>query len=98
MNADLLFFASAFILGRHIDDAVCVDVEGDIDLWQSAWGRWDADQVELAEYLVILCHLAFTLEHSDRHGCLIIFGSRKNLAFLGRDRCVAIDKPREHAA
>ena len=42
------------VLGRHVDDAVGVDVEGDLDLRGSPRGRRKADQLELAERLVEL--------------------------------------------
>ena len=43
-------------------------------------------------------HLALALEHADRHRVLAVLGGREDLALLGRDRGVAVDQPREHAA
>src|SRR5580704_18555723 len=53
LDADLLLLAGAFILGRDIDDAVGVDVEGDLDLRHAARRRRQADEIELAEHLVV---------------------------------------------
>ena len=36
LDADLLFLAGALVLGRNLDDAVGVDVEGDFDLRHAA--------------------------------------------------------------
>src|SRR3984885_12385853 len=63
LDADLLLLARAFVLGRHVDDAIGVDVEGDLDLRHAARRRRNADKIELAEHLVVGRHLALTLEH-----------------------------------
>ncbi len=81
-----------------VDDAVGVDVEGDLDLRHAARRRGDADQVELAEQLVVRRHLALALEHADRHRLLVVLGGRVDLRLLGRDRGVAVDHAGEHAA
>ena len=98
LDADLLLLAGALVLGGHVDDAVGVDVEGDLDLRHAARRRRDSDQVELAEHLVVRGHLALALEDADRHRILIVLGGREDLALLGRDGRVAVDHPREHAA
>src|SRR5947209_2452655 len=41
LDADLLLLAGALVLGRHVDDAVGVDVEGNLDLRHPAWRRRD---------------------------------------------------------
>jgi hypothetical protein len=51
-----------------VDDAVGVDVEGHFDLRHAARRRRNADEVELAEQLVVGRHLALALEDADRHG------------------------------
>ena len=45
-DRDLLLLAGAEVLRRHVDDAVGVDVEGDLDLRHAARRRRDARQVE----------------------------------------------------
>ena len=98
LDADLLLLAGRLVLGRHVDDAVGVDVEGDLDLRHAARRRRDADQVELAEHLVVARHLALALEHPDGDGGLVVLGGGEHLALLGRDRGVAVDDAGEHAA
>src|SRR5215218_2172683 len=60
-----LLLAGAAVLGRDVDDAVGVDVEGDLDLRHATRRRRDADQLEVAEHLVAVGHLALALEHLD---------------------------------
>ncbi|EAS48812.1 putative glutamate dehydrogenase [Aurantimonas manganoxydans SI85-9A1] len=97
LDGDPLLLVGALVLGRHVDDAVGVDVEGDLDLRHAARCRRDALEVEPAERLVVLRHLAFALEDLDGHGVLRVLGGGEHLALLGRDRGVAIDQAGEHA-
>lgn len=39
----LLFTACAFVFGRHVHDSVGVNVEADLDLGYSTWGRGDSN-------------------------------------------------------
>ena len=39
-----------------------LNVEGNFDLWDTTWCRWDAGQLELAEDVVVLGHGALALE------------------------------------
>ena len=88
----------ALSVACDVDDAVGVDVEGDLDLRHAARRRRNADEIELAEQLVVGRHLALALEDADGHRVLIVLGGREHLALLGRDGGVAVDQPREHAA
>ncbi|EAU48101.1 putative NAD-specific glutamate dehydrogenase encoded in antisense gene pair with dnaKJ [Salipiger bermudensis HTCC2601] len=97
LDGDLLLFVRALVLGGHGDDAVGVDVEGHLDLRQAARCRRDLLEIELAEQLVVCCHLALTLEDADRHGRLVVLGGGEDLRLLGRDRGVAVDQAGEHA-
>src|SRR5262249_14532888 len=42
LDADLLLLAGRLVLGRDVDDAVGVDVEGHLDLRHAAWRRRNA--------------------------------------------------------
>ncbi|EMS95236.1 putative NAD-specific glutamate dehydrogenase [Agrobacterium tumefaciens str. Cherry 2E-2-2] len=95
LDADLLFLAGALVFRRNLHDAVGVDIEGYFDLRNATRCRRQADEVELAEQLVVLRHFALTLRDADGHGRLVVFGGREGLALLGRDRRVAIDQTRE---
>lgn len=64
-RSHLLLLARCLVLCRDVDDPVCVDVERDLDLGHAAGRRGDADQVELAEHLVVGGHLALALQDLD---------------------------------
>ena len=98
LDAHVLFFVGRLILGADRDDAVGVDVECDFDLRHAARRRGDADEIELAERTVVRRHFALALEDADRYGALVVLCGREDLALLGRDRGVAFDQAREHAA
>ena len=98
LDTDLLFLPGGFVPGRDIDDAVGVDVEGNRDLRQAARRRRNADQIELAEQLVVGGHFTLALEDADGDRGLVVLGGREGLALLGRDRRVALDQAGEHAA
>ncbi|EAQ07482.1 putative NAD-specific glutamate dehydrogenase encoded in antisense gene pair with dnaKJ [Yoonia vestfoldensis SKA53] len=97
LDGDFLFFASAFVLGTNLDNAVGVDVECHLDLGHAAGGWWDVFKVELAQHLVVSGHLTFALEHPQGHGILVVFGGREDLRFFRRDRRVAVDQAGEYA-
>src|SRR4051794_232200 len=97
-DLDLLLLAGAEVLRRHVEDAVRVDVEADLDLRDAAGRRRDAGQLELAERLVVGRHLALALQDVDLHGRLVVLGRREDLGLTGRDRRVALDELRHHAA
>ena len=97
-DLDLLLLAGAEVLGRHVEDAVGVDVERDLDLRDAARRRRDARQLELAERLVVGRHLALALEHVDLDRRLVVLGGREDLRLAGRDRRVALDQLGHHAA
>merc|ERR1719401_1576482 len=53
-DRDLLALASALVLSTDVQDAVGVDLEGDLDLGLATRGRRDATKLELAEQVVVL--------------------------------------------
>ena len=93
-----MFFAGAEVLGADVDDAVGVDVEGDLDLGHAAGGGRQANQVELAQRHVVLCELALALEHVNFHRWLIVRRGREGLGAAGGDGRVALDHRGGHTA
>ena len=88
LDPDLLLVAGAEILGVDVDDPVRVDVEADLDLRHPSRRRRDADELELAERLVVGRHLRLALEHVDLDRGLVVLGGRERLRLPGRDRRV----------
>ncbi|EMI50595.1 putative NAD-specific glutamate dehydrogenase [Stenotrophomonas maltophilia AU12-09] len=97
LDLDLLFLVGLLVLGRHVQDAVGVDVEGHFHLRQAARGRLDAGQVELGQRLVEAGLFALTLQHVHGHGRLVVLGGGEHLRGLGRDGGVLLDDLGEHA-
>lgn len=75
----LLLSPGALVLGRHVHDAVGVDVEGDLDLWDATRGRRDPHQGELTQHLVVQRHLSLALAHLDLHLSLSVCCRGKHL-------------------
>src|SRR5260370_27483948 len=104
-DADLLFLAGAEVLGGDVEDAVGVDVEGDLDLRQAARRRRDVLQVELAQQAVARAfgNRAFTLEDAHRDRRLVVLGGRGSLLLCRRGwggglACVVQDAPQRFDA
>src|SRR5699024_8907059 len=65
LDGDGVLLAGALVLGGDVDDAVGVDVEGDLDLWHATRRGGDTGELERPEQLVLRRHLALTLEDLD---------------------------------
>src|SRR5699024_2260844 len=90
-DCDALLLAGAEILRADMDNAVGVDIEGDLNLRHAARGRGDAVQMEGAEALVVTGKLTLALQNIDLHAGLVVSRSREDLALLGRDGGVAVN-------
>merc|ERR1719231_1931142 len=71
-DLDVVGDALALLDGLDVEDAVGVDVEGDLDLRLAARHGRDALEVELAEQVVVLGHLALALEDLDADAGLVV--------------------------
>mmetsp|Transcript_32391 Transcript_32391/g.96486 ORF Transcript_32391/g.96486 Transcript_32391/m.96486 type:complete len:645 (+) Transcript_32391:236-2170(+) len=98
LDLDLLRLARRLVLGRHVDDAVGVDVKGHLDLRHASRRRRDAHEVELAEHLVVGGHLALALQHLDADLLLVVGRGGEGLRLLGWDGGVSADELGHHAA
>src|SRR5690606_37407156 len=72
LDADLLLLAGRLVLRGHVQDAVRVDVERDLDLRYATRRRRDARQLEAADGAVVRGHGALTLQHMDLDGRLVV--------------------------
>mmetsp|Transcript_28860 Transcript_28860/g.48513 ORF Transcript_28860/g.48513 Transcript_28860/m.48513 type:complete len:462 (+) Transcript_28860:116-1501(+) len=98
LDADVGGLVGGLVLGRDGDDTVGINVEGDLDLGDTLGGRRDAHEVELAEELVVVGHLAFSLEDLDLDLRLVVSGGGEGLSLLGGDGGVAGDETGEDTA
>src|SRR5664279_2037675 len=93
-----LRFAGCEILRRDIHDSRRVDREGDLDLGHALRRRRNADELELAEGLVLLGDVALALQDVDLDRRLDVGHGREDLRVLRRNRRVAFDELDEDAA
>mmetsp|Transcript_5329 Transcript_5329/g.5806 ORF Transcript_5329/g.5806 Transcript_5329/m.5806 type:complete len:226 (-) Transcript_5329:1486-2163(-) len=49
LNLDHLFLSSSLILCAYVYDTISINIEGNFNLWNTLWCRWDTDQVEAAQ-------------------------------------------------
>mmetsp|Transcript_14351 Transcript_14351/g.28331 ORF Transcript_14351/g.28331 Transcript_14351/m.28331 type:complete len:716 (+) Transcript_14351:183-2330(+) len=91
-DGDLLRLARALVLGADLEDTVGIDLEGHLDLGHAAGGGGDAVELELAEEVVVLGHLALALIHLDEHTGLVVGVGREDLRLLAGDGGVALDE------
>ena len=94
----MLLLAGAQILCGNVNDAVGVDVEGYLDLWDASRSRSDAVQTEHTQGLVVLCHFTLALQDMDLNRGLVVGSGGENLGFLGRDGGVSFDNLGRNAA
>ncbi|EMA69746.1 putative NAD-specific glutamate dehydrogenase [Halorubrum aidingense JCM 13560] len=98
LDGDRLGVTRALVFGLDVDDAVLVDVEGDLDLRGPGRRRRNPRQLEGAEQFVLLGDLAFALEDAHVDGGLVVGRRREHLRLLGGDRRVLVDEPLEQTA
>merc|ERR1719189_1584750 len=97
-DGDLVLLASALVAGRHVQDAVGVDVEGDLNLRNTSGSRGNTSQVKLAEEMVVLGHGPLPLVHLDGDGGLVVAVGGEGLGLFGRDVGVPLDEGGHHTA
>lgn len=61
-DGDRLDLSSSLVGSGDLQDSVGVELERDLDLWNTTWGWWNAGQLELAEEVVVLGERTFTLD------------------------------------
>ena len=98
LDDDFVFLAGRFVLCRHMQDAVGVDVERHFDLRHAARGRRDFGEVESAERLVAAGDFALALQDMHRDRVLVVVGGREHLARFGRDGGVLFHQFGHHPA
>ena len=95
-DGDLVLLASRLVAGGDVEDAVSVDVEGDLDLGHSAGCRRDSGKVKLTKQMVVFGHSSLTLVHLDGDGGLVVAVGGEGLGLLRRDGRVPLDQGGHH--
>ena len=97
-DGDLVELSGGLVTRAYVQDAIGVDVKGDLDLRHAPGRGRDAGQVELAEEVVVLGHGALALVHLDGDGGLVVAVGGEGLGLLGGDGGVPLDEAGHHAA
>src|SRR6266516_3506565 len=92
LDADLLLLAGRLVLRRHVQDAVGVDVERDLDLRHAPRSGRNPLQLELPDRAVVERHLPLALEHVDLDRGLVVLCGREDLRLLGRNGRVPLNE------
>ena len=92
LDAYFLFLARGLIFGRHVEDAVGVDIERYFNLWNTATSGSDTFEVELSDAFVLRSHRTFALQNVDGNSRLVVYCCRECFALLVRDGGVGVDK------
>jgi len=70
-----LVLVGGLVLGRNMDNGIGINVEGDLDLRNTAMGRRNTKKLEVTKELVITDELTLTLVNLDLDGGLEISSS-----------------------
>ena len=73
-NGDLLLAAGTLVAGGDVHNAVGIDIEGDLDLWNATGSGWNAIQDKATQGAVVFGKLALTLQDVDLYTRLAIAG------------------------
>jgi len=90
-DGDLGLLSSSLINGRDVEDTVGINIEGDLNLWNTSWSWWDTFKVEFTELMAILGHLSLTFKDLDQYTGLVILIGSESLRLFGWDGGVSLD-------
>ena len=91
-DGNFVLLAGALVSSTDVQDTVGVDVEGDLDLWNTTgcWG--DARELKLAKEVVVAGHGTLTLVDLDEDTGLVVSIGGEGLGLLGGNSCVPLNK------
>jgi hypothetical protein len=97
-DGDRLVLVGRLVLGTNVDDGIGINVEGDLNLGDTTvrWGN--ANELEVAEELVVTDELTLTLVDLDLDSGLEVGGGGEGLGLLGGNSGVAVDQTGENTA
>ena len=91
LDLNRLRFTVCFVNCLDIENAVCVDIEGDFYLRSTSWSRLDSFKVELAKLVIVLNHWPFSFKDFNLYSWLVVSVSRESLRFLAWNLRVSWD-------
>src|SRR4029077_4660670 len=97
-DGDFLFLVRRGVFRRDVQYAVRIDVERHLNLRYAAWSRWNSDQMEFPKRAIATGYRPFSLKDMNLDGRLSVRRGRKYLRLPRRDRGVAWNQYRRHAA
>lgn len=89
---NLVGLSGTLLKGRDVHDTVGINIEGDLDLRNTAGCRWNTGKLELSEKVVVLGAGTLTLEDLDKDTRLVVGEGGEGLGLLGGDSGVALDE------
>jgi hypothetical protein len=97
-DGDRLVLVGRLVLGTNVDDGIGINVEGDLNLGDTTVRRGNANELEVAEELVVTDELTLTLVDLDLDSGLEVGGGGEGLGLLGGNSGVAVDQTGENTA
>ena len=91
-DGDAVRLSGGLVRGRYVQDAVGVDIEGDLDLRNTTRGRGDTGELELSKEVVVLGPSTLTLVDLDEYTGLVVGVGGEDLGFFGRNGRVSLDE------
>ncbi|KAH3670642.1 hypothetical protein OGAPHI_001157 [Ogataea philodendri] len=91
-DGDLLSLTGTLLKGRNVQDSVSVNVEGDLNLWNTSWSWWNTRKLELTKQVVVLGSGSLSLVNLDQHTRLVVGVCGESLGLLGWDGGVSWDQ------
>merc|ERR1719433_907448 len=91
-DGDLVHLASGLVAGRHVEDTVGINVEGDLDLGDTARSWGNSSEIKLAKQVVVPGHGTLTLVDLDGDSRLVVRVGGEGLSLLGGNGGVPLDQ------
>ena len=97
LDTNALLLACAFVFRRHTEDAVCVDVERNLNLGYATGSCGDTVEVEATDSLVVACHLTLALQNVNLYLGLVVLSGREHLTLANGNGGVGVNEASEYA-
>jgi len=95
-DSDGLSFTGTLLVGANSQDAVFIDLEGDLNLGSATRSWGDSVKVELTEVVVVLDKGTLTFEDGNGDSSLLVLVSSESLGLLGGNDGTTFDNLRHN--